>query len=375
MSLHPEVIQLLSRWERLRKDGTILTPEELCENHPEHLSEVARHLNAVSTSQRVPKSKVTSSSAYHQVLRTGNIPVLEGYELLEELGKGGMGIVYKAKQEWPQRIVALKMLRNQSLTNEEDLERFEREINALCQLDHPNIVRLFDAGHFQNYPYFTMEYVDGSNLAEMYRGKGCSIKEAVKIMRTLAEAIQDAHDQGILHRDLKPANVLLKKNGMPKITDFGLAKRLDYDSGQTPSYMVLGTPSYMAPEQAGSKNDDVCYATDVYGLGAIFYELLTGKPPFRGDAPHDTLIQVLTQKVIPPSKHKKVPKELEEICLKCLEKKPHQRYATARELADALARWREKGRKGRAKSFSWQMIVLTLCGLLLIAAVVYRLFM
>ncbi len=377
MPIHPKVEELLRRWQALAQKGTVLSAEELCRDHPEHLEELKRHIatfEEMTPTRRKPMSESMKSSASHRPIRTGEMPVLENYEVLEIIGKGGMGIVYKVEQKWPRRILALKMLRNQTVVDSEDLARFLREINTLCRLNHANIVHLYDAGHLNGYPYFTMEFVEGSNLSDRYKDKGCSPRRAARIVAILARAVESAHNIGILHRDLKPANILMSEEGIPKITDFGLAKRMQQrDDGHTPSHMVLGTPSYMAPEQAGSRPDDIGFATDVYGLGAVLYELLTGKPPFRGETPHETLIMVLTQEVVPPSETgKDIPDDLETICLKCLEKEPRNRYQTAKDLAEELDEWlREEPESDSGPS--WKIVVIVLSFLIFAAAIAYRL--
>ncbi len=264
-----------------------------------------------------------------------------GYEILAELGRGGMGVVYKARQIRLGRFVALKMLLAGAHAGPGELARFQREAEALARLQHPHIVHVHEVGEHQGHPFFSLELVSGGSLDKRLRGRPLPPAEAAGLTEALARAVQAAHDSGVLHRDLKPANVLLTADGVPKITDFGLAKRLDGSAGQTASGAILGTPSYMPPEQAYGEGKRVGPAADVYALGAILYELLTGRPPFVGVEAIDTLLQVTTQDPVAPSRlNGKVPRDLETICLKCLEKEPGKRYASAAALAEDLRRFR-----------------------------------
>jgi predicted Ser/Thr protein kinase len=264
-------------------------------------------------------------------------PQLAGYEILEELGRGGMGVVYKARQLSLNRLVALKMILAGTHAGPGELARFRQEAEAVARLQHPNIVQIYEVGEHGGRPFFSLEYVDGSSLDRRVHGSPQAPHAAAAVVQTLARAVHATHQKGIIHRDLKPSNVLITPDNTLKITDFGIAKRFDREEGapvggETPT----GTPSYMAPEQAAS-NQTVGPAVDVYALGAILYELLTGQPPFRGETLLDTLSHVLTLAPLPPSKlQPKVPGDLEIICLKCLQKEPYRRYATAEVLADDL---------------------------------------
>jgi WD40 repeat protein/tRNA A-37 threonylcarbamoyl transferase component Bud32 len=295
-------------------------------------------------------------------------PAVAGYEILAELGRGGMGVVYKARHVRLNRLVALKMILAGSHARPEDLARFSAEAEAVAGLRHPHIVQIYDVGEQGGLPYFSLEFVEGGTLDGRLDGTPWQGPRAAELVETLARAVQAAHDRGIVHRDLKPANVLLDVGQafqpdtpqakdvrlesltyVPKITDFGLAKRLDRDSGQTRTGTIMGTPSYMAPEQAAGKKDTVGPAADVYALGAILYELLTGRPPFRAATPLDTVLQVISEEPVPPSQlNSKVPRDLETVCLKCLQKEPARRYASALELADDLRRF-GKGEPIRAR--------------------------
>jgi tetratricopeptide (TPR) repeat protein len=267
-------------------------------------------------------------------------PPVTGYVILSELGRGGMGVVYKARQTALNRLVALKMLLAGGHAGPELLARFQTEAEAVARLVHPHIVQIYEVGEQDGLPYFSLEFVAGGSLAKKLAGKPQPAREAAQLVETLARAMHFAHQHGIMHRDLKPANVLLTSDGVPKITDFGLAKRLEADSSQTRSGTLVGTPSYMAPEQARGQVREVGPPADVYALGAILYELLTGRPPFLAATVLDTLEQVRSQEPVPPSRlQPKVSADLETICLKCLQKEVEKRYASAQALADDLHRF------------------------------------
>lgn len=277
---------------------------------------------------------------------------LPGYKLLEVVGKGGMGVVFKAWQVRAERVVAIKMIRF-GLHHDETLrERFGKEARLLAQLKHRNIVPMYDVGEHDDLPFFVMEFVDGNNLSRKLSGKPADPKYAAQTVEQLALAMQTAHDSGILHRDLKPSNVLLASDGTPKISDFGLAKHLDQSSAQTVSGAVLGTPSYMAPEQAAGRTRDIGPATDIYALGAILYEMLTGNAPFQAATPAETMQRVIRDEPSRPGAVANVPRDLEAICLKCLEKQPALRYSRAAALADDLARW-QRGEPTHARPAGW----------------------
>jgi WD40 repeat protein/tetratricopeptide (TPR) repeat protein len=264
-----------------------------------------------------------------------------GYDLLGEVGRGGMGVVYRARQAKLGRVVALKMILSGAHAGEADLARFRTEAEAIARLLHPNIIQIYEVGDSEGLPYFSLEFCGGGSLERKLGGTPLPSAEAAALVETLARAMQTAHDKGIVHRDLKPANVLLAEDGTPKITDFGLAKKLD-EASNTASGAVLGTPSYMAPEQAGGRTAEIGPATDVYALGAILYECLTGRPPFRAPTALDTLMQVFSDEPVRVRQlQPQTPRDLETVCLKCLEKSPPKRYPTARDLADDLRRWRE----------------------------------
>jgi serine/threonine protein kinase len=266
-------------------------------------------------------------------------PAVPGYEVLEELGRGGMGVVYKARQTSLNRVVALKMVLGGLSADPGQRQRLHGEAEAVARLQHPNIVQIFEVGEHNGLPFFSLEFCPGGSLADKLAGNLLAAAEAADLTRTLAGAIHVAHQAHVIHRDLKPANVLLAADGTAKVTDFGLAKRLD-QVGPTEAGAIMGSPPYMAPEQARGRIDAIGPATDVYALGAILYECLTGRPPFKAATPLDTVLEVLSAEPVPPRQlQPKTPRDLETICLKCLRKEPGKRYASAAELADDLRRF------------------------------------
>ena len=262
------------------------------------------------------------------------------YELLEEIASGGMGVVYRARQKSLNRIVALKMIKAGQLASQEEVIRFHTEAEAAASLQHPNIVTVHEVGEFEGQHFFSMDYVPGQSLADLAARGDVPPEKSAEYVRTVALAIQYAHQHGIVHRDLKPPNVLIDAAGRPKVTDFGLAKRISGSSGLTQPGSALGSPPYMAPEQAAGKTEQVGPAADVYSLGTILYELLTGQPPFEGDTPLETLYRVMeTEPKAPRLIDREIPLDLETITLKCLAKEPGDRYESALELAEELERF------------------------------------
>lgn len=351
LSPTPEEQQILDQFKQYAKSSESSepwpNPGKCRETEAESLSDSVREV-------------IVSSRPGHRLERTPEIP---GFEILGELGRGGMGIVYKARQLAQDRVVALKMILAGREACAEDLGRFHDEAEAISRLRHPHIVQIYEVGEVEGRFYFVLEFVEGGTLAELIRGRPVPSRAAAQLLEALARAMHYAHQRGIVHRDLKPANVLLHgrkafatipqgidhpndewdfRQYMPKITDFGLAKLLDRSEsrGRTSSGDIVGTPSYMAPEQAQGQANRIGPATDVYALGAILYEMLTGRPPFLGATPMDTLFQVHTAEPVPPRQwNRSIPADLETICLKCLRKDIAGRYLTAEALADDLQRF------------------------------------
>lgn len=271
---------------------------------------------------------------------SSNKPTIPGYEVLRELGRGGMGVVYQAHHLKLNRMVALKMVLPGAYPQPEELVRFLGEAQSAARLQHPNIVQIYEVGKLDDRPFFTMEYVEGSSLAQKFGSTPVRPRQAAEMVHVLALAIQFAHQQGIVHRDLKPANILLTADGTLKITDFGLAKHIEAGSGLTQTGAIMGTPSYMAPEQAAGLTAEIGPLADVYALGAILYDLLTGRPPFRADTPINTILQVRYEEPVSLIRlQPRIPRDLETICLKCLQKIPRKRYSSAVDLADDLQRY------------------------------------
>ncbi len=262
------------------------------------------------------------------------------YEIIRELARGGMGVVFQARQVSLNRVVALKMILAGQLADETDIKRFYTEAEAAANLDHPGIVPIYEVGQHEGQHYFSMGFVEGQSLSQRVAGGPLPPREAAALLVKVAEAIEFAHQRGVIHRDLKPANILIDAAGNPRVTDFGLAKKLKEDSGLTGSGQIMGTPSYMPPEQAGGSRGEVGPVADVYALGATLYALLTGRPPFQAASVMDTLLMVIADDPVPLRRlNASVPRDLDVICLKCLEKNPGRRYASARALADDLGRW------------------------------------
>jgi serine/threonine protein kinase len=338
------LLDAIVRWEAFRAEGKDLAPEELCPDDPTLWEGLRRRLEK---RRRLSPFLVPPTLVPAQAPASSPLPHIPGYEILEVVGHGGMGIVYKARQVQLNRLVALKMILSGAPPSHR--ARFRTEAEAVARLEHPNIIRIYEVGEYGGHPYLVLEWAEGSNLAEHLSGTPLPARSAAALLLPLARAVAFAHTRGIVHRDLKPANVLLAACGLaegakpqaadfvPRIADFGLAKRLDAEQGQTQTGAVVGTPNYMAPEQALGRARHVGPATDVYALGAILYEMLTGRPPFLGSSLLETLEQVREHDPVPPSRlQPAVPPDLEAICLKCLHKNPADRYASADELAADL---------------------------------------
>jgi serine/threonine protein kinase/uncharacterized protein HemY len=287
--------------------------------------------------------KKAARSAHHGESvqrRTKILSDFGDYELLEEIGRGGQGVVYRAHQKSLNRTVALKVIGLGPWTTETHLKRFRREAEAAASLEHPGIVPIHEVGERDGQCYFTMKFVEGGQLEEVVRRTPMSIRQAAELIAKVARTVHYAHEHGILHRDIKPGNILLDQKGEPHLTDFGLARLVEADSTVTGTLEILGTPSYMAPEQAAGNNTDISRNTDVYGLGAVLYQLLTGHPPFAGGTTYETVKLLLETEPRPPRLlNPKIGRDLSTICLKCLEKDPQRRYSSALALAEDLEHW------------------------------------
>ncbi len=393
------VTDLALRWEELREDGREVPVEDLCRERPELLEPLRRRIQAlrdmdavlgetpphpnpspprgeglalsplspqgrgVGGEGAVPAPPLSFGAQFVAVPKSLPLPQVPGYEVLSELGRGGMGVVYKARQLANGRTVALKMILPRLCPRPADTIRFRREIEAIANIRHPNLVAVLDVGEHEGRPYYALEYVDGGSLAFRAGNRPQPPAQAAEVVEALARAMHVVHGRGIIHRDLKPANVLLARGDpalpephppltwwTPKISDFGLARQVASQDGPTQSGAVLGTPGYMAPEQAAGHSRRVGPEADVFALGAILYYLLTGRPPFHARTPLDTIRLMATAEAVPLSRLAPgCPAELELICLKCLQKSPAARYPTAADLADDLGRFR-RGEPIRARA-------------------------
>jgi serine/threonine-protein kinase len=345
--------------------GSDRTPEEVCARDPELVGELRRRLEQ----WRLVRDELdvlfpSNTTALKEGLGQADdlvesLPAIEGYEVYSVLGRGGMGVVYKARHLALKRLVALKMLLTGDYGRASEKLRIRREAEALAKLSHPHIVQVHDVGEVGGRPYFTMEFMGGGSLKEKLAGAPQPAEYALAMMVNLAGAVKAAHTSGIVHRDLKPANVLLTTDGVAKVSDFGLARQLEDENLTLPGARI-GTPSYMAPEQASKKWGDVGPLADVYALGAVLYEMMTGRPPFRGESAAETERQLLNEEVVSPTRlNARVPRDLETICLKCLQKEQGRRYASAAALGEDLERFQrgepiEARRVGRAeRTFKW----------------------
>jgi WD40 repeat protein/tRNA A-37 threonylcarbamoyl transferase component Bud32 len=351
--------EVLEEYMRRRDRGEAVDRQQLLARHPELAEDLRSYFagsDEVERLGRQARGEAPESSPPHAPPTTCGLEApasapcprrVGDYELLEPIGQGGMGVIYKARQLRLQRLVAVKMIRPDRLTSAADVLRFRSEAEAAASLDHPNIVPIYEVGEHEGEHFFSMKLLEGGSLDRRLPGLSADPAACAGVVATVARAVHYAHQRGLLHRDLKPANILLDARGRPHVTDFGLAKRLTragLEAGEaslTQQGMIVGTPNYMAPEQAAPKGG-VSTAADVYSLGAILYELLTGRPPFRAETPLDTIRQLLEREPAPPrSLNRRVDRDLETVCLKCLHKEPGKRYASAEALADDLRRFRQ----------------------------------
>lgn len=348
---------LLELTERLRQ-GAPPQFDVIAQQHPDLADELRELWTAVRLAEELASSDEMATIARAECLSDEQSPAPAGvaavyvprnqlprtfgdFELLDELGAGGMGTVYMARQRSLDRVVAIKMLKSGEMASAVEQARFRAEAESAAGLDHPHVVPVYEVGVCDGQPYFSMRHVAGENLARRLERGPLEPRAAVALVVPLARAIEYAHRQGILHRDLKPSNVLIDERGQPLLTDFGLAKRVDDQAAQlTRSGAILGTPSYMPPEQASGERGQLGPASDVYGLGTILYHAITGQPPFQAATAMDTILLVLEQEPVPPRLlNRKVDRDLEMIVLRCLQKPPDLRYPTAAALADDLERY------------------------------------
>lgn len=320
-------------------DGQPVDIHAVCEEHPDLADELRELWGAVMIADAAGSSEKTFDSAAQEAPALSfDLPCRFGdYELQEEIGRGGMGVVYRAWQLSLNREVAVKMILRGQFASPADRERFQAEAEAAARLDHPDIVPVYEVGAIDGQPYFSMKYVPGRTLSQRLAEALMPEKEAAQLLARVARAIHYAHRQGVLHRDLKPANIMIDDEGQPHVTDFGLAKRVQEAESLTRTGAVLGTPSYMAPEQAAGARGEVGPGSDIFSLGTILYHMLTGRPPFQAASPVDTVLMLLEQDVVPPRVvNPRADRDLEMIALKCLQKPIDLRYDTAANLADDL---------------------------------------
>ena len=348
-SVLPELIAVEVEFRMNRGDSP--SPDDYLARFPQASTEIdlafSRHSSKKTQIEDTKIEAVQSTLAPAQAESPSSHPPVNkhnedfgDYELIEEIARGGMGVVYKARQVKANRIVALKMILSGKLAGHEEIKRFYTEAEAAANLDHPHIVPVFDVGEIDRQHYFSMGYIEGRSLKDRVKRGPLSSRDAAELLKSIAEAIAYAHEMGVIHRDLKPANVLLDLDGRPRVTDFGLARKVEGGSDLTASGQIMGTPAYMAPEQAAGKTDEVREAADVYALGAILYEMLTGRPPFQAKSTFDVLRQVQEQEPKPLHQlDSSIDRDVETICLKCLEKEQAQRYSSARALMEELGRF------------------------------------
>lgn len=359
----PELFPVLDAYLRAMHEGQRDELERLCAAHP-GLRELFACLNDLESLAPMAQPAVESEAATLPPVATPSMTLVAGiptdfgkYELLGELGRGGMGVVFKARQKDLDRPVAIKMILGSQLASDDLIARFHAEARAAAKLQHPHIVQVYETGSLHGLHYFAMQYVEGYSLEQWIRDERMRQEQGVRMLADIAQAVEVLHQHGILHRDLKPANVLIDAAGHAYLSDFGLAKCLQEAGPQTVTGAVVGTPSYMSPEQAMGQKE-VGPLSDVYSLGAILYEMLTGRPPFREETPLDTLVQVVeSEPTLPHQLNPRIPRSLEYICLKCLEKDPTRRYPSAAALADDLERFLHGDPVEARPANAWQRVL------------------
>ena len=361
---------LLSEMTDRQATGQEVDIHEYCRTHPQVADELRKLFAAVMVTDVAGKNQGSSSRSWKDAGSDADnlieCPCQFGeFELLEEIGRGGMGVVFKARHMPLDRVVALKMILGGELASPDDRQRFMAEANSAAKLQHDSIVSVHEVGQHEGKLFFSMEYVSGRTLLQELKSGPCTPRRATKILLQIARAMAYAHEQGVLHRDLKPSNILIAENGDAKITDFGLAKNISNRKSITVKKVtltgaVVGTPAYMSPEQAAGARGEIGPASDIYSIGSILYYMLTGRAPFQGSSPMDTLLMVLDQDPIPPRiVNRNADRELEMICLRCLQKPPELRYHSAGELAEDLEAFRNdepiSARSGRIGHFFARM--------------------
>jgi serine/threonine protein kinase len=353
-----QVDDLLAKWELSHAAGSPASLADLCRDSPELMGplEEAIRDRVKLTGGTGSRNPLTTFTFPHDVssIRSESVhlPELPGYELLERVGQGGMGVVYKARQTALDRFVAIKTILPHGALRDEQRRRFDREAKVMASLQHPNVVQIHEIGEGDDFPYLVMEYLQGGRLSDRIEGRPMETHEASELIAVLARCVSHAHARGVIHRDLKPSNVLFTLDGTPKICDFGLAKCFESADDCTSSGQLLGTPSYMAPEQVRQTDEPVGPSADVYALGVVLYECLSGYPPFLAHSPLEVLQLVMAQDPVPLRRLQPgVPRDLETICAKCLMKEPRRRYASAGEMASDLDRFLQ-GRPIQARPIS-----------------------